>query len=48
MTAIFCLVWNIFVFGGTAYLVGWQDWSPWWFALAVVLVLTPSSSNPET
>jgi hypothetical protein len=47
MNAIFCLVWNIFVFGGTAYLVGWQDWSPWWFALAVVLVLNPSS-DPET
>ena len=48
MNAIFCLVWNIFIFGGTAYLVGWRDWSPWWFALAVILVLNPSSSNPET
>jgi hypothetical protein len=45
MTAIFCLVWNIFVFGGTAYLVGWQDWSPWWFALAVILFLKPSTKE---
>jgi hypothetical protein len=46
MNAIFCLIWNIFVFGGTAYLVGWQDWSPWWFALAAILLFSPSS-NPE-
>lgn len=25
------------LWGGTAYLVGWHDWSPWWFVLTAFL-----------
>jgi hypothetical protein len=29
--------WLAFLWGGTAYLVGWHDWSPWWFILTILL-----------
>ena len=32
------LLWAMFVVGGCAYLVGWKDWNPAWFLLALVLV----------
>jgi hypothetical protein len=32
-----CLSWRVFVWGGTAYLVGWHGWSPWWFLLTLLL-----------
>lgn len=28
---------SVFVLGGCSYLVGWHDWSEWWFVLAVLL-----------
>jgi hypothetical protein len=28
---------NIIILGGTAYLVGWQDWNPWWFAFTLLV-----------
>ena len=47
MNAIFCIIWGIFVLGGTAYLVGWHGWSPWWFALAVILLFKPVADSEE-
>ncbi len=41
------LVWNIFLFGGCAYLVFWRGGSPLMFILACFLMLTPSSKNEE-
>ncbi len=32
------VLWNVFVMGGTAYLVFWRGQNPWWFALAVFLL----------
>ena len=29
--------WLAFIWAGTAYLVGWHDWSPWWFVLTFIL-----------
>ena len=29
--------WLAFLWGGTAYLVGWHDWSPWWFMLTLLV-----------
>lgn len=28
---------TMFFIGGASYLIGWENWSPWWMALAVVL-----------
>ena len=25
------------LFAGTSYLVGWKDWSPWWFVLTCLI-----------
>lgn len=30
---ICCTIWNIFSVAGTAWLVGWHNWSPWWFII---------------
>ena len=29
------LGYRLLTLAGCAYLVGWQDWSPWWFVLVV-------------
>jgi hypothetical protein len=29
--------WLAFLWGGTAYLVGWHDWSPWWFIVTLLV-----------
>lgn len=42
-----CTIWNIFVFSGTVYLIGWQGWSPWWFIIPIVLFMGTSSSKKE-
>lgn len=30
-------IWALTIFIGTAYLVGWQGWSGWWFVFALLL-----------
>ena len=44
---IFCLIWDIFVIGGCAYLVGWQGWNPWWFAFVLLLLVNPKEDKVE-
>ena len=29
--------WLAFLWGGTAYLVGWHGWSPWWFIVTLLV-----------
>jgi hypothetical protein len=31
------VLWLALIWIGTVYLVGWQDWSAWWFVLTVLL-----------
>jgi hypothetical protein len=39
LVAIFLvLLYNLIILGGTVYLVGEKDWSPWWFLLSVLLM----------
>lgn len=33
------VIWNIFIFAGTAYLVAERGWSAWWFVLTVALMM---------
>jgi hypothetical protein len=42
IVAVAMVCWLAFIWGGTAYLVGWCDWSPWWFVLTIAL---SSASN---
>ena len=46
--AVLLVLQNIVVLGGTAYLVGWRDWSPWWFLFAATLVNVPVSGTIKT
>lgn len=43
----FCLIWNIFVLGGSVYLVGWQGWNPWWLLATIVLLVFPKGVRDE-
>ena len=29
-------IYNLCLLSGTAYLVQWHDWSPWWFVLTFI------------
>lgn len=31
-------IYNLILLVGTAYLVGWQDWSAWWFLFTMLLL----------
>ena len=38
MSLLLVAVYNLTLLVGTAYLVGWQGWSAWWFALTLLLL----------
>jgi len=38
MKLLLLIIYNLIILSGTAYLVGWQDWSGWWFLLTVLLL----------
>ena len=38
MTILIIALYNLTLIAGTAYLVALHDWSPWWFALTVLLL----------
>lgn len=40
-----CVVWNMFLWGGTIYLIAERGWSAWWVVLA--LLLTDYYSSPS-
>jgi hypothetical protein len=40
MNILFVLLYDITLLAGTAYLVGWQGWSPWWFLAAGLFFVT--------
>jgi hypothetical protein len=39
MSAVVICTFNLALLIGTAYLLGWQDWSPWWFLAAACFVM---------
>jgi len=45
MAYIACLIWNIFVIGGAAYLIGWQGWSGWWLVPAFLAIVWPNDKK---
>ena len=34
---IYIVIWELFVWGGTIYLIEWKGWSGWWVLFAIVL-----------
>lgn len=36
MTLIIAMIYNLILLIGTAYLVGWCGWSPWWFLFTML------------
>ena len=38
MKLALAMVYNLILLAGTAYLVGWQDWSAWWFLFTALLL----------
>ena len=44
---IFAVLYNLTILGGTAYLVGEHNWSPWWFLMTVMLLASSSSEKKE-
>jgi hypothetical protein len=38
MKLAMAMIYNLILLVGTAYLVGWQEWSAWWFLLTVFLL----------
>ena len=43
MALVFAMIYNLIILGGTVYLVGWCEWSAWWFLLTVMLLSTGKS-----
>ena len=39
------IVWNMFIWAGTAVLVSFYDWSPWWFVLTFCMTIIIKSSD---
>ena len=40
LDSLLVIVYNLTILGGTVYLVSEKDWSPWWFVLSVLLMLS--------
>jgi uncharacterized membrane protein SpoIIM required for sporulation len=38
MRLLLAMIYNLIILGTTVYLVGWQNWSAWWFVLTVLLL----------
>lgn len=36
MGALIVFAYNLALLAGTAWLVGWCGWSPWWFLLTIL------------
>lgn len=47
MAYITCLIWNIFVVGGTAYLIVMHGWSAWWLIAAYFGIFWPQPDKKE-
>lgn len=35
---VLAMIYNLILIIGTVYLVGWHNWSGWWFLLTVILL----------
>lgn len=47
IVALAVLCYNLIIVAGTAYLVSWQGWSGWWFALTILLFISFKDHDKE-
>jgi hypothetical protein len=45
LDSLLVIVYNLTILGGTVYLVAEKDWSPWWFVLSVLLMLSKTKDK---
>ena len=45
LDSLLVIVYNLTILGGTVYLVSEKDWSPWWFVLSVLLMLSKTKDK---
>ena len=45
MNLIGAYIYNFALIVGTVWLVGWQNWSPWWFLLTVCFAASYSDKK---
>jgi len=45
MTLFACLIWNMFIFGGTGYLIAVHDWSAWWILVPLFTHTWPEKTK---
>jgi hypothetical protein len=38
MKLLLAMMYDLILLVGTVYLIGWQDWSAWWFVLTILLL----------
>jgi hypothetical protein len=47
MTALAVILYNLALVAGTAYLVALHNWSPWWFVLTILLLMSYGKKDVE-
>ena len=45
MRLLILATYNIIILAGTVYLVGWQNWNPWWFLFAMACMASYKNSG---
>jgi hypothetical protein len=45
LAILLMMLYNLTILGGTVYLVAERDWSPWWFVLSAMLMLSKTKDE---
>ena len=45
LAILLMMLYNLTILGGTVYLVSEKDWSPWWFLLSALLMLSKTKDK---
>jgi hypothetical protein len=47
LAILLVMLYNLTILGGTTYLIAYLDWSPWWYLLAVLLLVSGKLKDKE-
>lgn len=47
MSVFFSLLYNAFLIVGTVYLIVEYDWSPWWFLMTILFMVSVIKKNDK-
>jgi len=45
LITLFVVLYNLAFLAGTVWLVGWHDWSPWWFVFTGAFLLQTKKAD---